>query len=353
MNISQKVALGFSFVFIIVVIMISILYWILRELEWHSRRVDYSYLQLVQIEKLNSAITRQMYELLDVLFVEGESKDEYLLYGKKFLESLDNLKKLTKEKMIFVPEEEKGEERYLIPDLRNMYKGLLKSSKEIIKLKEEGKNEEALRKFTVNIEEGFDKFFAKNMEAIINLKNNEINNIRHSFERKTRLSKILSWNIILFTLIFIVVISIVITRSITNPIKKLKDAMFEIGKGKLQSKIEVKTKDEIGVLSTSFNKMVKSLQKSTYALKESEGKYSKLKETAMEWEAIIQKYPKDLQLHALHALRVGLYFKVERGDITVDEAPKIFENMRMLLINTKEIQKEKELEDSEKEEKSL
>ena len=282
MKISQKLTLSFSIVFIIVVIMISILYWILRELEWHRRRIDYSYSQLVQLEKLNSAITRQMYELLDVLFVEGESKDEYLLYGEKFLESLDNLKKLTKEKMIFVPEEEKAKEKYLTANLRNMYKDLLKSSKEIIRLKEEGKNEEALRKFTVNIEEGFDNFFAKNMEAIINLKNNEINDIQQSNERISYFSKILSWSIILFTLIFIIVISILITRSITNPIKKLKDAMFKVGKGKLQSKIEVKTKDEIGVLSASFNKMVNDLQESTDALKESEGKHRKLIETAQD-----------------------------------------------------------------------
>ncbi len=40
----------------------------------------------------------------------------------------------------------------------------------------------------------------------------------------------------------------------------------------------------------------------------------------MEWEALIQKYPDDRQIHALHALRIGLCFKVDRGDITVDEA---------------------------------
>ncbi len=58
-----------------------------------------------------------------------------------------------------------------------------------------------------------------------------------------------------------------------------------------------------------------------------------------------------MQIHALHALRVGLCFKVERCDTTVDEATEIFENMRSTLINAKE--KERELEDSKKERKGL
>ena len=72
-----------------------------------------------------------------------------------------------------------------------------------------------------------------------------------------------------------------------------------------------------------------------------------------EWEALIQKYPGDNQLHALHALRIGLCLKVDRGDITVDEANAIFENMRMALVRAKERERDKELEDSKKEEKGV
>ena len=72
-----------------------------------------------------------------------------------------------------------------------------------------------------------------------------------------------------------------------------------------------------------------------------------------EWEALIQKYPGDKQLHALHALRIGLCLKVDRGDITVDEATVIFENMRMALVRAKEREMDKKLEDSKKEEKGV
>ncbi len=52
------------------------------------------------------------------------------------------------------------------------------------------------------------------------------------------------------------------------------------------------------------------------------------------------------QLHALHKLRVGVCFKVEKANIAVGEAIESFENMRMVLINTKKT--EIELEGSNK-----
>ncbi len=73
----------------------------------------------------------------------------------------------------------------------------------------------------------------------------------------------------------------------------------------------------------------------------------------MQWEALIQEDPDDMQIHALHALRLGLCFKVDRGDLSVDKATEIFENMRSALIDAKESEREEELEEGEKEGKGL
>lgn len=69
-------------------------------------------------------------------------------------------------------------------------------------------------------------------------------------------------------------------------------------------------------------------------------------EANTEWELLVQKYPADLQIHALHAIRMGLCFKVSRGDIDLDQATEIFENMRLALIKAKEWKMEEQLEDS-------
>jgi hypothetical protein len=54
-----------------------------------------------------------------------------------------------------------------------------------------------------------------------------------------------------------------------------------------------------------------------------------------EWEALVQKYPDDMDLHTLHALRLGLCAKVDRGDLTVEEATDIFERARERILQKK------------------
>ena len=75
--------------------------------------------------------------------------------------------------------------------------------------------------------------------------------------------------------------------------------------------------------------------------------------TNMQWETMAQEHPDDLQIHALHAIRLGLCFKVDRGDLTVDQATEIFENMRSALIDAKVSEIEEELKEEKKEEKGL
>ncbi len=62
----------------------------------------------------------------------------------------------------------------------------------------------------------------------------------------------------------------------------------------------------------------------SYALNAEEKNYCKDSNANMQWEALIQEHPNNLEIHALHALRLGLCFKVDRGDLTVDQATEIY-----------------------------
>ena len=59
------------------------------------------------------------------------------------------------------------------------------------------------------------------------------------------------------------------------------------------------------------------------------------KESWEEWDELVEKYPDDEDIHTLHALRLGLCAKVERGDITVQQATHIFEKAREAIMNKK------------------
>jgi len=59
---------------------------------------------------------------------------------------------------------------------------------------------------------------------------------------------------------------LLISRSIYVPLLGLKAAAAEIGKGKLDTQIEIKSNDEVGQLATSFKKMLKELRKTTTSI---------------------------------------------------------------------------------------
>jgi len=53
-----------------------------------------------------------------------------------------------------------------------------------------------------------------------------------------------------------------LTRSISVPIPHLKAAMIKIGLGNLDTKVDITSKDEIGILANAFNQMLRDLKKS-------------------------------------------------------------------------------------------
>lgn len=73
----------------------------------------------------------------------------------------------------------------------------------------------------------------------------------------------------------------------------------------------------------------------TSAYSEPETNYCHDHETNAHWEALARKYPNDMGVATLHALRLGLCLKVERGDLTIDEATEIFENAREQIVQVK------------------
>ena len=58
-------------------------------------------------------------------------------------------------------------------------------------------------------------------------------------------------------------------------------------------------------------------------------------ESWREWEELVEKYPNDSDVQALHALRIGLCLKVERGDLTVEQGTDIFEKARKAILEKK------------------
>jgi hypothetical protein len=65
-------------------------------------------------------------------------------------------------------------------------------------------------------------------------------------------------------------------------------------------------------------------------------------EAEAQWIALLEKNPKDYDLQALHALRIGICVKVDQGVLTLEEGTEIFERARAALLGKREEEKKQE-----------
>ncbi len=75
----------------------------------------------------------------------------------------------------------------------------------------------------------------------------------------------------LFALIAVSIASVVMSRGITRPVRKLVAGTERISAGELSTRIKAESRDEIGELAGSFNRMAESLEVRTRAMNESGG----------------------------------------------------------------------------------
>jgi PAS domain S-box-containing protein len=78
---------------------------------------------------------------------------------------------------------------------------------------------------------------------------------------------------ILVGLVIAVIFSLFLTRKLTLPIRRLSNGIREVAEGNLYASIQPTTKDELGLLTESFNQMIKDLRQSQEALRVAEEKY--------------------------------------------------------------------------------
>jgi len=78
---------------------------------------------------------------------------------------------------------------------------------------------------------------------------------------------------ILISLVIAIILSLFLTRRLTHPITRLSIQMKKVSEGNLDVAIAPDTRDEVGLLTESFNQMIQDLKQSQEALKEAESKF--------------------------------------------------------------------------------
>lgn len=129
--------------------------------------------------------------------------------------------------------------------------------------------------------------------------------------------------ITLITLIFIFIVSVFFSQLIVSPIKKLKEGVEIIRKGKIGYRVDIRTNDEIEELGGTFNKMAGELDIYHAALEESKivlqvkvkARTRELEELTKSLEGKVKIRTKELEkrlneLEKFHKLTVGRELKM-------------------------------------------
>lgn len=104
-------------------------------------------------------------------------------------------------------------------------------------------------------------FINENVGGVVKDVNELVNFLDKASAKKVKISKIISINFLLISILVISLSFIMIRKSIINPIENIKDKMKNIadGEGDLTNRINISTKDEIGELAFWFNSFINNI----------------------------------------------------------------------------------------------
>jgi len=124
----------------------------------------------------------------------------------------------------------------------------------------------------------------------------------------------------LVALTFAIIFSLFLTKRLTRPIKRLSAQMARVSQGNLDVHIVPTTKDdEIGVLTESFNQMIRDLKRSQEILKEAEEKYRKIFEGSKDMVFITTFDGKLIEINQAGVEILGYNSKEELMEINVKD----------------------------------
>jgi len=155
------------------------------------------------------------------------------------------------------------EENETLENIRNSTQNIVRLNHELIELRKKNfiDNMPKIKKKQLELTEVETKFL-NFIDVAIEMENKELKERTENGEKK--IIEMRTNSILLGLLTFLTAIStgVFISNRLSTPIINLKNASIEIGKGNLDTIIDIKTEDEIEDLSKSFNKMTQDLKKS-------------------------------------------------------------------------------------------
>lgn len=252
MKISNKIFLSF-----LVILLAYVAFFVIRESMLFTVRDEFS--NILPLSDQSLVLSEQINSLNSL---ESEI-DSYIVIGSEELRTrIENYAEETSLKIATFIEDNSTKKEFETALLE-----LDENINSLVKINKQPENKFSLNNQIIRVYESIDSL--KELEkGLLNHRTDEVQKIVNKQEETT------SWitNLSIFSGIFVFALgfflSYLLSKSITRSITRLRDAAIEISKGKLDTKIEIKSGDEIGQLASVFNKMADELKESYSGLEQ-------------------------------------------------------------------------------------
>ncbi|VVB92672.1 Methyl sulfide methyltransferase-associated sensor [uncultured archaeon] len=225
------------------------------------------------LQNISAANLRIVGSTSEFALIKTESKPGEIISGDVEKENIKSAKKqydaalLRYEELVYTyfPNE-----TYLLNDIKTKGKKFQNTSDELIALKEQGASGSIILEKWKDFETAEQELMMAINHAIA-LEDEEIRvgNQNVSYAIATAIKYILIAGMLTFATA--IVLGARISRSIIDPLTKLRNAAVDFGKGKLDTRVDIKSRDEVGVLAACFNQMAERLEQGLEERKKAEG----------------------------------------------------------------------------------
>jgi signal transduction histidine kinase len=264
MQVGQKMILGFMFVALLGGVIGYFGFRSTNIIHGEFEKLGNETIPVVKaLEDLKFAALRIVSSTSEFCLIKEESKTAKGIVGAGELELIragtegyDNaLKQYETLVSKYFPEEDE-----VLENIKNQGQKLHETSTEIIELKEQGISGGRILEKKEEFEKD-EQAFLRIVDDVLASEDKEL--VEQKDYVESAIANAVATIVITSIVIFIMslVLGLFISRSISNPISKLKDAAIEIGRGDLSKRAQVESKDEVGVLTISFNQMADEIQK--------------------------------------------------------------------------------------------
>lgn len=248
----------------IVLMMATVAYVSIRSAHYNLKRVQAASHQLDAIRSVNVHANRFSEQIAELLLIGEAERADYLSAGRDLEAGFSGLEKTTLDESALLSTSgeasDSRDELRRVQRMRVLHARIDRSVSKLFSLRNQGRNEDAVQLFRVEIENRLDAEMEQLLRAALLDEQNEVKQVaREADARWLRLASIVAIATV-FAIAICLATAYGLARALIPPVAKLIAGADAISRGELDHRIAYRSNDELGLLAQSFNQMGEQLE---------------------------------------------------------------------------------------------